>query len=179
MQKKVVFFYSQTKIDLATAKSFCSTKFCYCLTQRKEGVFFYLILKTVLLNSSDQLLQAADELNHTSQSNFDRRLTGEKATYCAVYVPLGFSCLIFFLDCAHWLLSCRSLDPIRIGLNLLIQRCKVWLWSHHQNVAKTSQLLECSVYSIKNIMIQRHLQHLLTFYKEFIAFLYLKCYEFN
>ena len=123
---KFCFFYSQTKIDLATAKSFCSTKFCYCLTQRKEGVFFYLILKTVLLkvHSSNQLLQAADELNHTSQSNFDRRLTGEKATYCAVYIPLGFSCLIVFLDCAHWLLSCRSLDPIRIGLNLLIQRCK-------------------------------------------------------
>ena len=124
--KKSCFFYSQTKIDLATAKSFCSTKFCYRLTQIKEGVFFYLILKTVLLkvHSSNQLLQAADELNHTSQSNFDRRLTGEKATYCAVYVPLGFSCLIFFLDCAHWLLSCRSLDPIRIGLNLLVQRCK-------------------------------------------------------
>ena len=102
-KKKVVFFYSQTKIDLATAKSFCSTKFCYRLTQKKEGVFFYLILKTVLLkvHSSDQLLQAADELNHTSQSNFDRRLTGEKATYCAVYIPLGFSCLIFFLDCAY------------------------------------------------------------------------------
>ena len=67
-----------------------------------------------------------------------------------------------------WILS-------ELGWICWFRGVSVWLWSHHQNVAKTSQLLECSVYSIKNIMIQRHLQHLLTFHKEFIAFLYLKC----
>ena len=48
-KKKFFLFYFQTKIDLATAKSFCSTKFCNRLTQKKGGVFFYLILKAVLL----------------------------------------------------------------------------------------------------------------------------------